>query len=93
MSEDGTQRYQRWADGKIELFMYVSTTTQETSFTFPIAFQKVPVVNAYPIQTTADRLLDAKFDGWSTTGGGVIFTSRAGEIYTVTQFILTAVGY
>ena len=93
VNEDGTQKYQRWTDGKIEVFMYISSTTQETSFTFPIAFQKVPVVNAYPIQTTADRLLDAKFDSWSTTGGAVIFTSRSGDIYTVSEFILTAVGY
>lgn len=93
VSDDGTQKYQRWADGKIEVFMYISTTAQKTSFTFPIAFQKVPVVNAYPIQTKADRLLDAKFDSWSTTGGAVIFTSRSGDIYTVSEFILTAVGY
>ena len=73
--------------------MYISTTAQETSFTFPIAFQKVPCVNAYPVQTTSTYLLDAKFSNWSTTGAHVIFTSRSGDIYSVSEFILTAVGY
>lgn len=93
VSEDGTQKYQRWADGKIEVIMYVTSTTQETAFTFPIDFQKVPCVNASPIKTTASYLLDAKFSNWSTTGAHVIFTSRGGEIYTVSEFIVSAVGY
>lgn len=93
VSEDGLQRYQRWSDGKIEVHMEVSTTVQETAVTFPIAFQGIPVCNAFPIEPNVGYYLRPMFNNWSTTGVSVLFTARSGDMYTIKRFMLTAIGY
>lgn len=93
MSEDGTQKYQRWADGKIEVVMYITTSSTGTRFTYPIAFTKKPLVHATPVETTSSSLLQDVFTLLTTTGGAVDFVSRTGDINLVTEFILKAEGY
>lgn len=93
VSEDGTQRYQRWANGRIEVVMYVTTSSTGTKFTYPISFTKKPLVHATPVETDSSFLLQDVFTLLTTTGGSVDFVSRGGDIYLVTEFILKAEGY
>lgn len=94
MSEDGTQRYQRWADGKIEVFMRITqTASSECSVTFPIAFQTPPVVSACQFESFTSFYVSPGFHDVTNTGCDVVFTGVTGTQYTVTEFGLYAVGY
>ena len=96
VNEDGTQKYQRWADGEIEIWMKLQVNTSDgLPFVFPIAFTELPVVkcNETEISTAKDRYLYDGYKELSTTGGRVLFVQRTGDLETVTSAMLYACGY
>lgn len=70
-------------------------TADGLSFTFPIAFTKLPVVkcNETNVSVTYERFLYDGYRGLSTTGGNVLFVTRSGDIGTVVTATLYACGY
>lgn len=96
VSDDGNQKYQRWADGKIEVWMKLQNgTSNGFEFTFPISFTELPIVkcNESDTSTAIDRFLYDGCKNLTTTGGKVLFVERDGIVRAPTNAILYAVGY
>lgn len=94
INEDGTQKYQRWADGKIEVFMRITQTASSECFiTFPIAFQTPPVVSVSHCESSTSYYIGPAFHDVTETECDVVFTGVSGDQYTVTELGIYAVGY
>lgn len=94
VSEDGTQKFQRWADGKIECYIRIQGNTEMyPEITFPIAYQTPPVVMASRETGIPDSVLGFDVRPVTTTSAIGIWHGVTGNTYTISDFDVYVVGY
>ena len=94
VSEDGTQKYQRWADGKIECFIrIIGNATLYPEITFPIAYQTPPVVTVTRESGRPDNVLGFDMRVVTTTSVIGVWASVVGDTVTISDFDAYVVGY
>lgn len=88
------QRYQRWADGKIECFIRITgNTALYPEIIFPIAYQTPPVVTATRETGNPNNVLGFDMRVVTTTSVIGVWASVVGDTVTISDFDVYVVGY